>query len=140
MLAISNYFVYGGSSSPVGPARPDWADATPRKPRPRLTCVGMSASVTILPFALKLVTACAVCIAYVLVALRAMLGMAQWLGSYLAARVGRVVARQGEQWWQATLEVEFGGIGEAAEVIECGDGIHAGRFRPKRGGRQEARC
>ena len=44
----------------------------------------------------------------------AALVVAQRLGSYLAARVGRVVAAKGEQWWQTTLEVEFGGIGEAA--------------------------
>ena len=40
--------------------------------------------------------------------------MAQRLGSYLGRRVAAVMATKGEQWWQATLEVEFGGIGEAA--------------------------
>ena len=40
--------------------------------------------------------------------------MAQRLGSYLGRRVAAVMASKGEQWWQATLEVEFGGIGEAA--------------------------
>ena len=33
---------------------------------------------------------------------------------YLAGRVERLVAARGEEWWQATLEVEFGGIAEAA--------------------------
>ena len=40
--------------------------------------------------------------------------MAQRLGCYLGRRVAAVMATKGEQWWQATLEVEFGGIGEAA--------------------------
>ena len=42
------------------------------------------------------------------------LRMAQRLGCYLGRRVAAVMATKGEQWWQATLEVEFGGIGEAA--------------------------
>jgi len=39
---------------------------------------------------------------------------AQGLLMYLVGRVDRLRAEQGEEWWQATLEVEFGGIGEAA--------------------------
>ena len=42
------------------------------------------------------------------------IGVAQRLAGYLAGRVDRLRAEQGEEWWQATLEVEFGGIGEAA--------------------------
>lgn len=39
---------------------------------------------------------------------------AQRLVGYLVGRVDKLRAEQGEEWWQSTLEVEFGGIGEAA--------------------------
>lgn len=45
---------------------------------------------------------------------RKALSVAQSFGVYLARRVSRVIEREGEAWWQATLEVEFGGMAEAA--------------------------
>ena len=42
------------------------------------------------------------------------LAMAHKLAAYLLRRVDRLRTARGEEWWQATLEVEFGGIGEAA--------------------------
>lgn len=41
------------------------------------------------------------------------LAIGQRLTLYLARRVARLRTTLGERWWQATLEVEFGGIGEA---------------------------
>ena len=51
--------------------------------------------------------------------------MAQRLGCYLGRRVAAVMATKGEQWWQATLEVEFGGIVRASfHVLELGATPH----------------
>ena len=47
------------------------------------------------------------------------LAVAHAFCSYLDDRVRRVVARRGEDWWQATLEVEFGGMAEAAYQLHA---------------------
>ena len=36
------------------------------------------------------------------------------LGSYLSRRVSGIIAHHGDDWWQALLEVEFGGIAQSA--------------------------
>ena len=43
--------------------------------------------------------------------------VAEGLVAYLDERVRRVRAEHGDDWWQAILEVEFGGIGEAAHRL-----------------------
>ncbi|KAL1510549.1 hypothetical protein AB1Y20_006852 [Prymnesium parvum] len=59
--------------------------------------------------------------------------------AYLARRVRRLIAAQGDEWWQATLEVEFGGIAEAAYRLHAlspnetaADALHLARAFTKR--------